>query len=299
MRRWRNLAWVGMGLSILCGHGQTSSPSGKQIDRAVVATRLDEGSVYVGWRLLPSDKPGAGFNLYRQTSDGTPTLVNDQPVTDSSNLIDRKAGAGKVQYAVEALADHHKSHPVTAGAPGINYLSIPMNGNYSPTKVAVADLDGDGRMDYVIRQPGANMDPNKWLKSEQTFKLEAYNADGKFMWRHDMGWAIEQSMWCAPYLAYDCDGDGKAEVYCKGGDDIPRPEGKVLTGPEYLLKLDGMTGKVLAQAPWPDRSGWEPDLAKNTPTTMCGTILSRVTNWPSPASTAGTRRWWRFGELTR
>ena len=266
MRTWRSLAAVGIGLFMLAGYGQGQALSAQKVDRAVVATRLDDSSVYVGWRFLPTDAPDAGFNVYRQGSDGAQTLVNDKPITDSTNLVDAKAGAGKVSYVVEALADHTKSHAAVAGEKGANYVSIPMNSNEIPRKVAVADLDGDGRLDYVVRlQPGSSFDPNRWAKSTDTYKLEAYNADGKFLWRYDMGWAIEESMWCAPYVAYDCDGDGKAEVYTKAGDDIPQPKGMVLTGAEYIVKLDGVTGKVVAKAPWPDRSGWEKDIEKNTP----------------------------------
>lgn len=52
-------------------------------------------------------------------------------------------------------------------------------------------------------------------------------------------------------------GDYKAEVYCKAGPPgDPRDErGLVTSGPEYLVKLDGETGKALARLDWPDRSG--------------------------------------------
>lgn len=266
MQNWRSLAAVGISLFMLAGYGQGQTPSARKVDRAVVATRLDDSSVYVGWRFLPTDALAGGFNVYRQGPDGAQALVNDNPITDSTNLVDAKAGAGKISYVVEALADRVKSRAAMAGEQGANYVSIPMHSNEIPRKVAVADLDGDGRLDYVVRlQPGHSFDPNHREKSTDTYKLEAYNADGKFLWRYDMGWAIEESMWCAPYVAYDCDGDGKAEVYTKAGDDIPQPKGMVLTGAEYIVKLDGMTGKVVAKAPWPDRSGWEKDIEKNTP----------------------------------
>ena len=50
------------------------------------------------------------------------------------------------------------------------------------------------------------------------------------------------------------DGDGRAEVCLKAGEGDPRDEdGKVTSGPEYVLVLDGMTGKEKARQPWPKR----------------------------------------------
>ena len=61
--------------------------------------------------------------------------------------------------------------------------------------------------------------------------------------------------------AADLDGDGKDEVALKGSDwsegDWREQEGvnkgKVLAGPEYLLVLEGATGREIARAPWPCR----------------------------------------------
>jgi hypothetical protein len=67
-------------------------------------------------------------------------------------------------------------------------------------------------------------------------------------------------MWYSPVVVYDIDGDGRAEIYCKAGPVDPseivrHPKGMVTGGPEFLVKLDGATGRELARIPWPDRSG--------------------------------------------
>ncbi|MBZ0256557.1 silent information regulator protein Sir2, partial [bacterium] len=81
--------------------------------------------------------------------------------------------------------------------------------------------------------------------------------DGKMLWRYDMGWSIEAGIWYAPFVVYDLDGDGKAEVYCKAGEGDPRDEkGLVKDGPEYLVKLDGETGKVIQKIDWLPREGY-------------------------------------------
>jgi hypothetical protein len=39
-------------------------------------------------------------------------------------------------------------------------------------------------------------------ESPTTYKLEAYDHDGFFMWRYDMGWAIETDIWYSPWIVY-------------------------------------------------------------------------------------------------
>ncbi|MCX6956375.1 MAG: hypothetical protein NTV51_29930 [Verrucomicrobia bacterium] len=73
-----------------------------------------------------------------------------------------------------------------------------------------------------------------------------------------MGWAIEEGIWYSPVIVCDLDGDGIAEVFCKGGDGDPRePTGHVRTGAEWLVVLDGRTGKVKQRLPWPSRDGFD------------------------------------------
>jgi rhamnogalacturonan endolyase len=123
-------------------------------------------------------------------------------------------------------------------------------------KVGIADLNGDGVYDYVIKQPHQNIDPWHvyWQKSPDTYKIEAYLSDGTFLWSNDLGWAIERGIWYSPYIVGDLTGDGRAEVAAKIGEGDPRDEeGKVTSGPEYVVVWDGMTGREIARAPWPDR----------------------------------------------
>jgi len=148
--------------------------------------------------------------------------------------------------------------------PAVNvegYISIPLGGDYDFQKVGIGDLDGDGAYEYVIKQPDFNTDPYQqpgyWKKSTTTYKLEAYRLDGTMLWRHDMGWSIEAGIWYSPWIVYDVDGDGKAEVYCKAGEGDPRDEkGLVQTGPEYLVKLDGQTGQIVNKTAWLSRDGY-------------------------------------------
>lgn len=94
-----------------------------------------------------------------------------------------------------------------------------------------------------------NVDPGsrEGDKTGTTYKISAYLSDGTWLWTYDMGPGIEPGVWYSPFIAYDFDGDGKAEVALKAaGDDYIKDENHhVYGGSEYLLILNGMTGEVI------------------------------------------------------
>lgn len=233
----------------------------EKLDRGVVAMPMAGNKIYVGWRLLGSDPKDVAFNLYRRSGSGEPVKLNREPISKKTDFTDEQPPAGRQQYFVRAVtgSKEGKSSPSVAATPcaeGRPCISIKLDGNHTFQKAGIADLDGDGRLDFVLKQPLANVDPyiKYWKRSPGTFKLEAYRHDGKFLWRHDLGWSIEQGMWYSPYLVYDFDGDGKAEVAVKIGEGDPRDaDGRVQSGPEWLAILDGQTGKERARVPWPSR----------------------------------------------
>jgi rhamnogalacturonan endolyase len=275
-RKWLGaLATVAAALLAIEG-----ASAAEDLDRGLVALGQPDGSVYVGWRLLQPDPKDLGFVVERQEGQGKPIALNNTPIRNSTNFVDRTASPGKLyKYSLACIAPGagpnvqalslKNSNPVAVlparsePPAASSYLSIPLQGDYDVQKATVADLNGDGVLDYVIKQPNFNTDPYQqpgyWKKSEDTYKIEAYDgATRKFLWRYDMGWAIEEGIWYAPIVAYDVDGDGKAEVYCKAGEGDPREiTGHVMKGPEYLAKIDGMTGKVVKKIDWPSREGFD------------------------------------------
>lgn len=248
----------------------------EKLDRGFVALEREDGSVFLNWRLLKSDPKDISFRLRRgegTTGDVKWTSLTGSQAYRETNYVDKVAekDKGKKTYLYE-LYQHAEGAPVArlkllaTGAvmltgKGKPYISVPLNGNYDFQKVGIADLDGDGSYEYVIKQPNFNTDPYQrpgyWKRSPTTYKLEAYRLDGTMIWRYDMGWAIEAGIWYSPWIVYDVDGDGKAEVYCKAGVGDPREEaGHVESGPEYLVKIDGETGKVVAKTDWLSREGF-------------------------------------------
>jgi len=243
---------------------------GKKVYSGEGTFEADKRKVYIGWRLLASDPDNVRFNVYRQAGNGAATKLNDSPVSGSTNFVDADLPEGeKFSYWVTPIVDGKEGkasppYPVVCNAQSKPYKSIKLTEDYTIEKIAFADLDGDGEMDFVTKYPGGNVDPwyLYWKPSPGTYKLQAYKNSGEQLWTYDMGWAIEQGTWYSPYLVYDFNGDGRAEVVVKSGESDPRnAEGKVLTGPEYVSVLDGMTGKTIAKADWIPR---EPFFEVNT-----------------------------------
>jgi len=245
----------------------------EKLGRGLVALEREDGSVFLSWRLLESDSEDVTFQISRRGPDGKVNILNEGKGYRLTNIVDNTArtDTGKTTYLYQVNKFSQKNQVVTSERPSQvtvtltgrpkPYISIPLKGNYDFQKVGIADLDGDGAYEYVIKQPNFNTDPYQqpgyWKRSTTTYKLEGYRLDGTMMWWYDMGWSIEAGIWYSPWIVYDVDGDGKAEVYCKAGvGDLRDEKGLVQTGPEYLVKLDGQTGKVVGQTDWLSRDGF-------------------------------------------
>ncbi|NOX55337.1 MAG: silent information regulator protein Sir2 [Planctomycetes bacterium] len=236
----------------------------EKLDRGLIARALPDGGVYLSWRLLETDPPDVAFHVYRQTAGRADVVrVTPKPVRQTTDFVDRSVTQiGLSSWFVRPMVagKETKASPpvrVVTGPGKRPYLRMKLRGKDTTfQKVGIADLDGDGRYDFVIKQPNANIDPyiKYWKPSPDTYKLEAYTGSGRFLWRYDLGWAIERGIWYSPYVVYDFDGDGKAEVAVKTGEGDPRdPDGRVRSGPEYLTILDGLTGRPLTRIDWPSR----------------------------------------------
>jgi len=230
----------------------------ERLGRGVIAVPAGNGKVYACWRLLDTDPADTVFNIYRAAAGGQAVKLNATPIRQTTDFLDSSAPAAEMlDYSVRPVLNGAEgeadSAATRAGETWRGYFSIPLLGDYTFQKAGIADLDGDGRLDFVIKQPADNIDPYEqyWQRSPGTYKLEACRHDGKPLWQYDMGFSIERGIWYSPYIVYDLDGDGKAEVACKAGVGDPRDkDGRAQSGPEYLVILDGLTGKERARTDW-------------------------------------------------
>ncbi|WP_437930199.1 rhamnogalacturonan lyase [Sorangium sp. So ce291] len=238
--------------------------------RGVVAVRSGEGN-FISWRLMGYEDPGIGFNVYR---DGT--KVNDAPITNSTNYFDARA-PGDAKYTVRAVIDgveQGDSANTRDGDPGTptwerNYVTIRLAtpDEYKAGDASPGDLDGDGDYELVVKEQKDPRDPSQDGRTGQA-KLAGYDTDGTFLWRIDLGINIRESEHTTPFVVYDLDGDGRAEIAVKtapgtrdgkgaflhtgpaADDDDSRDyrnsAGKILSGPEYLTIFSGVDGSELA-----------------------------------------------------
>ena len=240
----------------------------ERLGRGLVAIHRADGGAYVGWRLLGTDPDGIAFNVYRAAGGGRPVRLNEAPITSSTNFVDARADLSQPNaWFVRPILDGREqaaSVPFTlkGAASARPYIALPLKtpAGCTPNDASAGDLDGDGEYEIVLKQEMRPRDNSHSGATGQT-KLEAYRLDGKLLWRIDLGPNVREGAHYTPFIVYDLDGDGRAEIACRTADgtvdgvgkvigdakaDHRDARGYVLTGPEFLTIFDGRTGAALA-----------------------------------------------------
>jgi hypothetical protein len=244
----------------------------ENLDRGVVAVKVS-GGVYVGWRMFGYEYTGTAsdvsYNLYK----GGTKLAS---VTDSTNYLDA-AGTTSSSYTVSAVIKGTEGPQSPAVTPWAQqYTSIPLtapSGSYEANDGSTGDLDGDGKLDIVLKFNPTNAQDNANAGVTGNVYLDGYTLAGKRLWRIDLGPNIRAGAHYTQMSVYDFDGDGKAEVAVKtapgtkdgtgaylsmgpaASDDdsavYRNSSGYILTGPEYVSVFAGDTGKELGTVDYP------------------------------------------------
>ncbi|MBQ6617077.1 MAG: rhamnogalacturonan lyase [Thermoguttaceae bacterium] len=245
----------------------TSARGVERLDRGVVAIQTPQG-VFTSWRVLSSDADDGVYTLLR---DGKPIAALDS--STGSNYLDRDGTSDSV-YSVEYKGS--VSPAVKVWKDGFLTLTLDLPDNqtmpdgstcqYRPNDMSCADLDGDGRYELIVKWEPTNVRDNSQNGYTGTTFIDAYTLDGKKLWRVNLGVNIRSGAHYSPFLVYDFDGDGKAELICKTADGtvdgqgrvIGNPKadyrdgaGRVLNGPEYLSVFNGETGAAVCTIDYP------------------------------------------------
>ncbi|WP_141226130.1 rhamnogalacturonan lyase family protein [Flavobacterium fluvii] len=248
----------------------STSKQVEYLTRGLVAVKKSS-SVFLSWRLLGTDPSNITFNVYR---DGV--KINSSPITTSTNYTDN-SGTISNTYAIS---------PVISGVEGTQtsptavwstkHLSIPLQMplgetlpdgqtyTYTANDASVGDVDGDGNYEIILKwEPTIANHNSGGYSGKQIF--DCYKLDGTKLWRIDLGYNMNGGPHYNPFMVYDFDGDGKAEMILKTADgtvdgvgtvignpnvDYRNSSGWVQQGPEFLTVFNGLTGAAMATVPY-------------------------------------------------
>jgi rhamnogalacturonan endolyase len=242
----------------------------ENLDRAPVAVLTDQG-VTLGWRMLGLDQDSVGFHVIR---DGV--QLTEEPIRNTTTYVDA-SGTAASTYVIKTVGNGNGQDKFSAEFTPLaqDYLPIkldkPADGvskdgkpyTYSANDSSVADLDGDGSYEIIQLWNPSNAQDNSRPGFTGNVYVDAYKMDGTRLWRIDLGHNIRAGAHYTQLLAYDFDGDGKAEVSMKTADgttdgagtvigdaaaDYRNSAGYVLSGPEFLTVFNGATGTIMDTA---------------------------------------------------
>lgn len=224
---------------------------------------------------------GTQKNIADRTADGTYTLPANAPTGYIEIPLDKPTD-GKVPV----IANQQRPRPNRQNAPhGGERQRPPQHARqwrpddgtytYTPGDASIGDVDGDGEYEIILKWDPSNAHDNAHDGYTGNVIFDAYKLDGRRLWRIDLGRNVRAGAHYTQFMVYDLDGDNKAEIVMKTGDgtidglgkvigdsaaDHRAPNGRILTGPEYLTVFSGETGEALYTTDYlPERgdlAGW-------------------------------------------
>ncbi len=273
----------------------------EKLNRGVVAFR-NGNQVIVSWRTLSSDAVGEPFDVYRNG-----VKLNKKALTKGGTFfIDENPAEGDVNYEIRG-GKKNGSFTLKADSPE-GYIPVklqkPAGGKtpdgrtfgYSANDASIGDVDGDGQYEIILKWDPSNAHDNAHDGFTGPTIFDCYKiGDSQLLWRINMGINIRSGAHYVPFIVYDFDGDGRAELMVRTSDGTidgkgnvigdskadyrHRPTenvqdtlqqngkgmyqpmtGRILTGNEYITVFNGMTGEAMDSKPYiPQRGdpmGW-------------------------------------------
>ena len=268
-------------------HISTAQRPMEYLNRGMVGLEVSNG-VFLSWRMLGTDAPNVGFNLYRNGAK-----INSTPITTSTNYVD---GSGKAsdKYRVETIMPEGEnemseevspwprtapSSPDAASKPWLARYEIPLpdapSNDHFPGDMSVGDLDGDGDYELIFEWEGTIP------------YLEAVDLEGNSLWRINCGPNTTYNGICP--MVYDFDGDGKAEMACKTAPGTVDGTGKFLRKGPAALDDDSIILKRVSGHLMEDPSYITVLMARRVPKwqqLIIGLLLVRRKRWKTPGEMA-------------
>lgn len=261
------------------------------LGRGLVAVKASSGN-FLSWRRLGSEYYDVSYNVYR---NGT-KIASNLNVTNYSDAN----GSDTSVYTISAVVRGSELSPCNGVTvwngycpakgygnqqyysgylditlqPVYSYVGVDVTSTYIPNDGEVADLDGDGEVEIIVKRISTEDESALFVKmSDPHYNIfDAYKLDGTRLWWIDAGPnMVSGSNTEFNIIAFDWDMDGKAEVLLRGADGmvVHYQENGVWktqtignanvntrdninhsanmtytnTGDEYLIYINGQTGK--------------------------------------------------------
>jgi hypothetical protein len=199
----------------------------ESLDRGLVAVSTAEG-VFLSWRLLksesgPATATGVTSSSFAVFRDGERIAT----VADSTNYADPGGTSSSVYTVAPAWNDivGEQSAEVSAWSAGYHDLPLkkPADGvtetgesfTYSANDASVADVDGDGAYEFIVKWDPSNSKDVSQKGFTGTVYVDTYELDGTLLNRIDLGVNIRAGAHYTQFMVYDFDGDGRSETMLK------------------------------------------------------------------------------------
>jgi len=239
----------------------------EKLDRGAIAVRVKEG-VFVSFRLCADEyEKGAAFNLYYNGRK-----LNEELITGATNYLVKERIPVDDKICVKMVIDGvEEKEGYYASVWADNYLDIKIDKpknftapdgktyEYTANDASVADLDGDGEYEIVLKWD-CNGKDNAHKGFPGPVYIDGYKLNGTKLFRINLGNNIRGGAHYTQFMVYDFDCDGKAEIIMKTADgtvdglgnvigdcskDYRNKDGYIIEGPEYLSLFRGIDGAVL------------------------------------------------------